>query len=193
VKPAGYQALTWRIRRMDEVESTMDEAAALARDGAPAGTVVSASYQTGGRGRSGRSWLAPAGTCLLATVIFRPDISILNDDALSRKIGERVRDAIAEVTGLWATVKDPNDLLCGERKLCGILCQTSVRGKDLEYLLVGIGINVNIPTDQLPLERATSLLVETGREVDLHRLLVSVLGHVAEIEGLADEPESSER
>jgi BirA family biotin operon repressor/biotin-[acetyl-CoA-carboxylase] ligase len=174
---------------MDEVESTMDEAAELARDLAPSGTVVSASYQSNGRGRNGHTWLAPAGTCLLATAVFRPDISILDDKALSRKIGERVREAIAEVTGLWVTVKEPNDLLYEGRKLCGILCQTSVRGKDLEYLLVGIGINVNVPADQLPFESATSLLVETGREVDLHRLLVSVLGHVAEIPGLAEEPE----
>jgi BirA family biotin operon repressor/biotin-[acetyl-CoA-carboxylase] ligase len=180
--------LTWRIRRMDDVASTMDEAAELARDDAPAWTVVAANYQTNGRGRSGRSWIAPPGTSLLATVILRPELTVVQDESLSRKIGERVREAIAEVTGLWVTVKEPNDLLYQSRKLCGILCQTSVRGKELEYLLVGIGINANIPADQLPLETATSLLVETGREVDLHRLLVCVLGHIAEIPGLADIP-----
>jgi BirA family biotin operon repressor/biotin-[acetyl-CoA-carboxylase] ligase len=112
----------------------------------------------------------------------------VQDRELSKKIGERIRDAIVEVTGLEATIKEPNDLLVGDKKLCGILCQTSVRGEEVEYLLVGFGINVNIPADQLPLERATSLLVETGREVDLHRLLVCVLGHLAEIPGLADLP-----
>ncbi|HVB65957.1 MAG TPA: biotin--[acetyl-CoA-carboxylase] ligase [Nitrolancea sp.] len=181
--------LTWRIRRIDEVTSTMDEAAELARDDAPVGTVVVASNQSNGRGRGGHTWIAPAGTSLLATVIFRPELSVVQDESLSRKIGERVRDAIAEVTGLWTTVKEPNDLLYASRKLCGILCQTSVRGKELEYLLVGIGINANIPDDQLPLETATSLLAETGFEVDLHRLLVCVLGHIAEIPGLADLPE----
>lgn len=180
--------LTWRIRRMDEVASTMDEAAELARDGAPIGTVVAANFQTAGRGREGRSWIAPAGTSLLATVIFRPELLVIQDRALSRKIGERIRDAIEEVTGLTTTVKEPNDLLVGPKKLCGILCQTSVRGDVLDYLLVGFGINANIPADQLPLERATSLLVETGEEVDLHRLLVCVLGHLAEIPGLADLP-----
>ena len=183
------EVLTWRIRRMDEVTSTMDEVADLARDGAPVGTVVVASNQTNGRGRSGHSWIAPAGTSLLATVLFRPDLSIVQDASLSRKIGERVRDAIAEVTGLSTTVKEPNDLLYRSRKLCGILCQTSIRGKELEYLLVGIGINANISSDQLPLESATSLLAETGTPVDLHRLLVCVLGHIAEIPGLADIPE----
>jgi BirA family biotin operon repressor/biotin-[acetyl-CoA-carboxylase] ligase len=189
-KPKAEEAaeLTWRIRRMDEVASTMDEAAALARDGAPVGTVVTASFQTAGRGREGRSWIAPAGTSLLATAIFRPELLVVQDRALSRKIGERIRDAIEEVTGLTPTVKEPNDLLVGPKKLCGILCQTSVRGDELDYLLVGFGINANIPADQLPLERATSLLVETGEEVDLHRLLVCVLGHLAEIPGLADLP-----
>ena len=185
--------LTWRIRRMDEVASTMDEAAELARQDAPAGTVVAANYQSSGRGRNGHTWTAPAGTSLLATVIFRPELSVVQDESLSRKIGERVRDAIAEVTGLWVTVKEPNDLLFESRKLCGILCQTSVRGKELEYLLVGIGINVNIRADQLPLETATSLFVATGSEVDLHRLLVCVLGHIAEIPGLADIPDSAKR
>jgi BirA family biotin operon repressor/biotin-[acetyl-CoA-carboxylase] ligase len=166
----------------------MDEAADLARDGAPVGTVVAAGFQTAGRGRNGRDWLAPAGTSLLATAIFRPELIVVQDRELSKKIGERIRDAIVEVTGLEATIKEPNDLLVGDKKLCGILCQTSVRGEEVEYLLVGFGINVNIPADQLPLERATSLLVETGREVDLHRLLVCVLGHLAEIPGLADLP-----
>lgn len=189
-KPKAEEAdeLTWRIRRMDEVASTMDEAAELARDGAPIGTVVAANFQTAGRGRNGNEWLAPAGTSLLATVIFRPELEIVQDRELSKKIGERVRDAIDEVTGLVATVKEPNDLLVGGRKLCGILCQTSVRGDELDYLLVGFGINVNIPAGELPLERATSLLVETGENVDLHRLLVCVLGHLAEIPGLADLP-----
>jgi BirA family biotin operon repressor/biotin-[acetyl-CoA-carboxylase] ligase len=189
-KPKAEEAaeLTWRIRRMDEVVSTMDEAADLARDGAPVGTVVAAGFQTAGRGRNGRDWLAPAGTSLLATAIFRPELIVVQDRELSKKIGERIRDAIVEVTGLEATIKEPNDLLVGDKKLCGILCQTSVRGEEVEYLLVGFGINVNIPADQLPLERATSLLVETGREVDLHRLLVCVLGHLAEIPGLADLP-----
>ena len=185
------ETIAWRILRMDDVASTMDEAAELARDNAPTGTVVTARFQTNGRGRNGRIWTAPAGTCLLATVIFRPDISVVQDESLSRKIGERVRDAIAEVTGLWLTVKDPNDLLYESRKLCGILCQSSVRGDELEYLLVGIGINVNIPAEDLPLETATSLLVATGREIDLHRLLVCVLGHIAEIPGLADIPAPS--
>ena len=189
-KPKAEEAdeLTWRIRRMDEVASTMDEAAELARDGAPIGTVVAANFQTAGRGRNGNEWLAPAGTSVLATVIFRPELEIVQDRELSKKIGERVRDAIDEVTGLVATVKEPNDLLVGGRKLCGILCQTSVRGDELDYLLVGFGINVNIPAGELPLERATSLLVETGENVDLHRLLVCVLGHLAEIPGLADLP-----
>ncbi|HEX7104197.1 MAG TPA: biotin--[acetyl-CoA-carboxylase] ligase [Nitrolancea sp.] len=189
-KPQAEEAdeLTWRIRRMDEVPSTMDEAADLARDGAPVGTVVTASFQTAGRGRNGREWLAPAGTSLLATAIFRPELIVVQDRELSKKIGERIRDAIVEVTGLEATIKEPNDLLIGDKKLCGILCQTSVRGEDVEYLLVGFGINANILSDQLPLERATSLLVETGREVDLHQLLVCVLGHLAEIPGLADLP-----
>src|SRR5690606_31325393 len=88
--------------------------------------------------------------------------------------------------GVRPAIKDPNDLLLDGRKLAGILCQTSIRGELLEYLLVGIGLNVNIPVEDLPLESATSLLVATGRTHDRDALLLAILARLATVPGLLD-------
>ncbi len=179
-------AVRWQIDRYDVVGSTMDLAADLALAGAPAGIVVVAEEQLAGRGRLGRIWLAPHGTCLLFTVLLRPPLGVAQRPDLSRVIAERVRDAVEEVTGLRAEIKEPNDLLVNGRKLCGILCQTSIRGGELEYLLVGIGLNVNLPANLLPLPTATSLLVETGATHERETLLAAILRHLEAVPGLTD-------
>ncbi|MDW8060777.1 MAG: biotin--[acetyl-CoA-carboxylase] ligase [Thermomicrobium sp.] len=165
----------WRIHRYGRVTTTMDIAAELAAAGAPAGTVVLAEEQTAGRGREGRRWLAPPGTSLLFTLVARPPFAAVQDERLSVRVAEHVAHAIARTCGLEPAIKEPNDLLVGGRKLVGILLQSRVRGEVLDYLLIGIGINVNIPADRLPLPTATSLLVELGRPVDREALLAAVL------------------
>lgn len=164
----------------------MDVAAALAAEGAPAGTVVVAEEQTAGRGRMGRVWLAPRGTSLLFTALFRPPLAVAQSPTLLRDIGERVAEAVAEVAGVTPSIKEPNDLLIDGRKLAGILVQTSIRGDHLDYLLVGIGVNVNVPAELLPLPTATSLLVATGREHDRDVLLAAILRHLEQVPGLVD-------
>lgn len=171
--------VSWRIVRHERVTSTMDAAAALAAEGAPAGTVVVAEEQTEGRGREGRRWEAPAGTSLLFTVVARPELAAVQDERLSVRVAERVAEAITVVCGLRPQIKEPNDLMVNGRKLAGILLQSRVRSETVDYLLVGIGINVNIPREQLPLPTATSLLVELGRPVDRSVLLAAVLKELA--------------
>lgn len=104
---------------------------------------------------------------------------------LLRDIGERVAAAVAETTGVQPTIKEPNDLLIDGRKVAGILVQTSIRGDHLDYLLVGIGLNVNLPEDLLPVPTATSLLIATGREHDRDALLHAILRRLEEVPGLA--------
>ncbi len=165
----------WSIVRYGRVTSTMDVAAALAAEGAPAGTVVVAEEQTEGRGREGRRWEAPAGTSLLLTVLARPALAAVQDTRLSMRVAERVAEAIAAVCGLRPEIKEPNDLVINGRKLAGMLLESRVRGEVVEYLLIGIGINVNIPGEELPLPTATSLMVELGRPIDRELLLGRVL------------------
>ncbi len=176
----------WRVIRHHEVESTMDEAAKLAREGAPAGTVVVADHQIAGRGQRGHDWLEPPGTCLLTTILLCPPLSVAVAPDLSRSIAARVAETLNNLAGIEAIVKHPNDVLVNGRKICGILSQSSIRGDVLDYLLVGIGINVNVEQADLPLASATSLLVETGRRFDRDDLLWAILNELTIIPGLCD-------
>ena len=153
--------------------STMDVAAALVQQGAPAGTVVVADEQTAGRGRRGTSWASPPGAGLYCSYIARP--SAANLSLLTLAAGVGVREGILASTGLAVDLKWPNDLILGRRKLAGILAEGQAIGTPAQAVIIGIGINVL--TSSYPPEvavRATSLEGELGRVIDSHVLLESV-------------------
>ena len=139
----------------------------------PEGAVAVAGEQTAGRGRLGRRWLAPAGTSLLCSVQLRPEVSPERLPELTGIATLACADAIAAATGIEAELKFPNDLLVAGRKVAGILAEAR-EGR----VVLGVGINVNVGESDLPTEvdrPATSLLMETGREVDRAELLVELL------------------
>jgi BirA family transcriptional regulator, biotin operon repressor / biotin---[acetyl-CoA-carboxylase] ligase len=140
---------------------------------APEGALVTAEEQTAGRGRLGRRWLAPAGTSLLCSLQLRPPVSPERLPELTGVAARACADAIAALTGLEPELKFPNDVLLGSRKVAGVLAEARE-----ERVVLGMGINVNAPADALPTDvdrPATSLLVETGSELDRAELLVEVL------------------
>jgi BirA family biotin operon repressor/biotin-[acetyl-CoA-carboxylase] ligase len=166
----------------EAVASTNTAAATLAQEGAPHGTVVVADSQTAGRGRLGRQWHSPPGKNLHCSILLRampahgqqplwlswvPLIAAL---AAGR--------AVQTVAGLKISVKWPNDILAGERKLGGILCESGGLGTAQAFVIVGIGLNVNIRRDEFPDELrdlATSVAVEAGRPFDRAALLAALL------------------
>jgi BirA family biotin operon repressor/biotin-[acetyl-CoA-carboxylase] ligase len=154
------------------VESTPSTQLLLAPE-APEGAVVAAGEQTAGRGRLGRSWVAPAGTSLLCSVQLRPTVTPDRFPELTGVVARAGAEAIEAVAGVGTELKFPNDVLVGGRKVAGILAEAR-EGR----IVAGIGVNVNIAEADLPsgLETsATSLLVETGREIDRAELLVELL------------------
>jgi len=170
---------------LPRTESTNDVVKELARQGAPEGTVVVADEQTAGRGRLGRRWVAPPGTCLLCSILFRPTLAPAQANRLTMLCGLAAADAVQDVGGLQVWLKWPNDLVVGppgQRKLAGILTETGLSGDRLEFAVVGVGINANVPADTLHRldPRATSILAETGREVDRAALLAALLAGVEE-------------
>jgi BirA family transcriptional regulator, biotin operon repressor / biotin---[acetyl-CoA-carboxylase] ligase len=139
----------------------------------PEGAVAVADEQTEGRGRLGRQWLAPAGTSLLVSVLLRPEVEPARLPELSLIAGRACAEALAETAGVETEVKFPNDVLVQGRKVAGILAEAS-EGR----VVLGIGVNVSQGAGELPAEPrtpATSLLLETGREVDRAELLVALL------------------
>jgi BirA family biotin operon repressor/biotin-[acetyl-CoA-carboxylase] ligase len=183
-----------RIHFHDEVESTNDLASELAHDGEPEGTVVIADEQTAGKGRLDRSWVSPSGLNLYLSVILRPPVapwealqmSIVTVVSVVRAIEIAAKDT--EIGIKW-----PNDVMCGGRKVAGILCELYSDMDRVHHLVTGIGINVNMKDLGGELvDSATSLLIETGRNVsrpllagtllnELERAYSHWLGH-----GLAD-------
>ena len=137
------------------------------------GAVAVAEEQTAGRGRLGRSWQAPAGTSVLVSVLLLPDVEPAKLPELSLVAGNAVAEAIVEVTGIEPTIKFPNDVLIGGRKVAGILAESS-EGR----VVLGIGINANQTREQLPDDaqtEPTSLRLELGEPVNRVQLLAAIL------------------
>lgn len=189
--PGGLESSFRRqVIRLVRVGSTNDVAKDLAAQGASEGIVVVADEQTAGRGRLNRRWMAPPGTCLLCSILFRPDLLPSQANRLTMLCSMAAADAVEQLAGLPVGVKWPNDLIVESqisdlksrnwRKLAGILTETGLAGDDLVFVVVGIGINVNVPPEILPglAPRATSILAEIGRQIDRSELLVALLDRV---------------
>jgi len=139
----------------------------------PEGAIAVAEEQSAGRGRLGREWHAPARTSVLVSVLLRPAVEPPRLPELSLIAGGAVAEAIKAVTGLEPSIKFPNDLLIGGRKVAGILAESS-EGR----VVLGIGVNVNQTEAQLPRDaqtEPTSLRLELGEPVDRRTLLAEIL------------------
>jgi BirA family biotin operon repressor/biotin-[acetyl-CoA-carboxylase] ligase len=175
---AGWQGPVPTI--LETTESTNSDVARLAAAGAVEGSCIVAEHQSAGRGRQARAWVSPPSAGLWMSVLVRPvDMPRETWTWLPLIAGLSARDAVRETSGVTASVKWPNDLVVVEgsgvpRKLAGILSEAI----DDRTVVLGIGINVSLVTDELPIPTATSLLLEGGSVVR-EELLASVLVHLA--------------
>lgn len=179
--PAGTLARRWGVPRvvlLAQHSSSLDAAHDEGGRDAPEGTVVLAEEQTAGRGRDGRSWHSPAGGIWLA-ILLRP--ARVELAAMSIRAGLVVADVVDELLGAArARLKWPNDVLCDDRKLAGVLCEGRWQGDALQWLAVGIGINVRNPIAPELADRAVSLheLRPTVRRLDVLDRLVPAMARL---------------
>jgi BirA family biotin operon repressor/biotin-[acetyl-CoA-carboxylase] ligase len=149
-------------RRLDvvaETGSTNADLADLARAGAEGGSVLIADYQAAGRGRQGRVWTAPPGSGIAMSVLLRPEgVPAIRWTWLPLIAGLAVAEGLRRASGAPAVLKWPNDVLVGERKICGILAER-VETPTGAACVVGIGVNVSLQADDLPVPTATSLAI----------------------------------
>lgn len=150
---SSWRPPAWQVQWEDSVESTMDRARAAARGGAPSGSVIAAREQTGGRGRSGRSWSSPKGGLYASVLIRGPPRKIAPLLPLAGALA--VRDGLAAlVPALTLQVKWPNDVLAAvgdrEGKFAGILTEAAAVGEKMEWVVVGFGVNVGVEDNALP-------------------------------------------
>lgn len=142
----------FRVLRLDEVDSTNLYTRGLAEDGAPDGTVVVARKQTSGKGRLGRQWHSSGDFGLWFSILLRPVFDPKFAGMLGIGAGVAVAQAIRSLVGAEAVLKWPNDVLIDGRKVCGILAEGRTVGRQLEWAVVGIGINVTHPEGGFPPE-----------------------------------------
>lgn len=167
-----------RIVRFDETDSTNIRAAAAAEKGEPSGTLFTAQLQTAGKGRRGRSWVVKKGSAITMSLLLRPAFAAEKASQMTllaaMAIAESVQQILREQCGDSAPtclIKWPNDVLIGDKKICGILTEMHSHPDGSYYVIIGMGINVNT-TEFAPelADRATSLALATGKTFDRDRL-----------------------
>jgi len=166
------------IRVFEQTTSTNDVIEKLARDGAREGAVVFAESQTQGRGRLGRPWLSPARKGLWFSLLLRPNLRPHSATQLTVASAAALRNAIESQTGLKTEIKWPNDILIGGKKVAGILTELSAELDRIKYVLVGIGVDVNLTSHDFSPElraHATSLRIELGRPIVRVELAAAIL------------------
>ncbi len=149
-----------------ETDSTNVRAKFLAGDGAPEGTVVVAEKQTQGRGRKGRTWFSPESEGIYTSIILRPPIAPNEAPKLTLMASVAVAEALLSLTSLKVNIKWPNDILINGKKVAGILTEISTDMDRIDYVVIGVGVNVNTSRKGLHLDirqTATSVFMETGK------------------------------
>lgn len=170
--PTGFGEVRW----LSEIDSTNRYLIDEARAGAETGLVVVADHQTAGRGRLGRTWIAPPGASLLVSLLLRPTVTPDRRHVLVMAAGLAMAEAVEAETGVVAGLKWPNDLLVGGRKLAGILAEAAG-----DALVVGIGVNIEwheVPADLAAI--ATACNLEGGRPTTRSAVLHAFLARYAE-------------
>jgi BirA family biotin operon repressor/biotin-[acetyl-CoA-carboxylase] ligase len=163
--------LAHRIHYFEETDSTNRVALDLAREGAPHGTAVIAEGQSAGRGRLGRRFHSPPFVNLYTSIVLRPELSLPDAPAWTLASAVAVADAVAEVLGdpEAVEIKWPNDVLIDGRKASGILLELAAEATRVAFLVLGIGVNLNVDPATFPEEfraSATSLAARRGRPID---------------------------
>ena len=165
----------------DTIDSTNNYLKANA-DKYPTGTVISAREQTGGKGRLGRAWQSKKDDTISFSVLLRPDIAPMEVSAITPLCGLAVTKALNEYFDFDAKIKWPNDVIIGSKKLVGILTEMNCEFDKVDFIVVGIGINIlNKDFPEEIKKKATSCVLESDKEINKNELLALILKHIENI------------
>lgn len=165
--------LEFKVERFETLESTNTLAQQRANEGAAEGLVIIADYQSGGRGKPGRKWESPAGKNLMFSILIRPPVSA----AQAPIVTQIACRAVAKVLGMHnvvSTFKRPNDVMVHGKKICGVLVESSTGGNKVESMVIGIGLNVNANTEEMPAE-AVSMKEVAHKKFDREEVFQNLL------------------
>jgi len=177
--PLATKRIGRAFRFLKEADSTTRIVDAEGTAGTGEGLLVMADMQTAGRGRMDRGWFSPPGVNLYFSLLLRPDVEPHCVASLPLVVGLAVAEGLAECApALQPKIKWPNDIHVGGKKICGILCEMHLKDGRVDYLVAGIGVNVNILAKHLPPElqaTATSIAIETGQTIPRENVLAAIL------------------
>ncbi|WP_047152596.1 biotin--[acetyl-CoA-carboxylase] ligase [Aneurinibacillus tyrosinisolvens] len=168
------------------IDSTQNKCQELAKAGAPEGTLVVADQQLGGKGRLGRVWHSPAGKNIYMSLLLRPVLELQKCPQLTLLTAVAIVETVRDVCGIQADIKWPNDILLDGKKICGILTELNAESDRINWLIIGMGINVNAELDDFAADVqkiATSLRIVNGaplRRVSLIQGILRRLEHLYE-------------
>ncbi|MCD8149172.1 MAG: biotin--[acetyl-CoA-carboxylase] ligase [Clostridiales bacterium] len=155
-----------RLSVLDSVDSTNNEVKRQAEAGAGQGLLVIGEQQTAGRGRRGRAWESPKGDGIFMSLLLKPDIAPGHASMLTLVMGIAVRDALDALGVPDVQIKWPNDIICSGKKVCGILTEMSAQVDYINYIVIGVGINVHNRDFPAEVEHmATSVFLQTGKQI----------------------------
>jgi len=166
-----------KIYYFDGVPSTMNIAMQLGIKGAPEGTLVVAEYQTKGRGRLGRSWFSPKYKGIYLSLLLKPKISPIDAPILTLLAAVSICEAVKAITGLDTQIKWPNDILIHHKKLGGILTELNAEMDEINFVIIGIGLNVNNDKKTL-VSGATSLREQKKENINRINLMQEILRRI---------------
>lgn len=179
VKYLDTKYIGHKIHYHQSLESTNNQAKKLAKENQGQGEVVIAEEQTQGRGRLGRSWISPKKKGIWMSIIVKPSIEPTEASKLTQITAASIYRALSEM-GVETSIKWPNDIILNDKKLCGILTEMSCEMMQINYMVVGIGINVNLSLRDIPVDirdKATSLKIECGKDFNRKELVARILNN----------------
>lgn len=163
-----------------ETDSTNIRIRHLGDEGAPHGTLAVADRQTAGRGRRGRTWESPGGSCIYMSILLRPDLAPEKAPMLTLVMACGVAEGIMDCADVKVQIKWPNDIIVSGKKLAGILTEMSTQVDYINHVTVGVGINVNVQNFPEEIQTATSLLSEIGTQTKRAPVIAAVMKHFEE-------------
>jgi BirA family biotin operon repressor/biotin-[acetyl-CoA-carboxylase] ligase len=169
-----------KIYYYDSVGSTNVEAKKLADKNSGEGWIVIAEEQTEGKGRLGRTWQSPKKTGIWMSIVLRPDVEPREVPQLTQLAAAALIEALAKF-GIEAQIKWPNDIVINGKKICGILTEMTGTIERLNYIILGVGMNVNLEKNDFPeelLDKATSIYMENGQKMNRQELVGEVLNSI---------------
>jgi BirA family biotin operon repressor/biotin-[acetyl-CoA-carboxylase] ligase len=184
------QRLAVKFHHYLEIDSTNTHARQLAESGAAEGEIVIAEQQTRGRGRLSRNWISPAFVNLYLSVVLRPELPPAHAPQITLMAAVALADTVACFTPDPPAIKWPNDILVCGKKLAGILTESSLTAERINYVILGIGVNINFPHALMPEAirgHATSLMECAGRAVSREAFLGRLIQHLDRCYGILGE------